>query len=498
MRKRLVAGLVAAQLALVSTLQAEGTPVSLADVVSKAVANSPDLVLASFQVELARADEMSGSAYFDPTLKAGYAIAKPKGDELQAAATASNARSLTLGVSKLLENGIYTDLAVTMNSSIDDSEYSPVNPASIAFTINVPLLKGIGDNNMAYADYRSKSFEREAAEADLSQKVAAILNTAVEAYWDYKAAAALLKFRIESENQVRGWMDSADTVGGGGARLKGYLDEKVRATSEARQKLVAARNALATAIGISHDEAKSLGPAGDSFPVDWDRVMKSFDKDQVSEHWRKLALENRFDIKALELRFQGADAMYEAAKRDTLPKLDLAVILQQDSIGFGRDNLAGHIDSLRENTGELGHTISLNLEYPLGNNAARATETQTRLGRLQAEVQYNNSKRTISLDVDTVASQVASALSSVESTKRSADAYASSLYELQQREGGVAAGIFDLLDTETAWIDAVTSHVNALSGLAKAIINARLQTGTLIQPVKDVKEVSLNDLTRLP
>nr|CAX84231.1 Outer membrane efflux protein [uncultured bacterium] len=557
-----------------------GKPISLSEVVQNTIGRSAEIIIASVQKELARAEEQGATANFDPKLSASYAINTVRGyefpQELRTLGTVAsqstfmtehqNNKALKLGLNSLFRSGIFADLSVEMLSSDDAKKkydlqnglnninaapaavraaaglngltndagtYMPVNPSTIQFLVNIPMLKGRGDREMATSNETSKRLQREAADARISHAVATILNKSIVAYWNYKAALATLEYRLQSEGKVKHWLEKVPNVpntGSGTTRavqkgatkknvavaanaqapkqqvsynsakeqIQGYLEKKANDVSAARQLVAAARNNLATAAGIPATDAQSLGNATDEFPRNWDAVLRSFNISDASQRWSEMALAQRLDVKAARLERDAMNALHEGAKNQLMPSLDLTLIAKQQGLELGKSGLSGHVNSLSENTGDIGFTGMLAMEYPLGNNKAESMVAKTSLGLMKNEHEYQDKLRTVALEVNTSANEIKNNLEQVHAIKRSLDSYGSALATAENQKIHSMSDVNNLLDTETRWIDAVTDFIKALNSTASAITNARYLTSTLVEPVQDIKQVKLTALTELP
>ncbi|MBF0135017.1 MAG: TolC family protein [Magnetococcus sp. DMHC-1] len=558
-----------------ATAGVDGKPISLSDVVQSTISHSSEIIIASVQKELARADEQEASANFDPKLSASYALNYVRGyefpKELRAMGEAGkqstfmtdhqNNKALKLGLGGLFRTGIFSELSVEMlssedtkkkydlqnglsamaalpapartalgvnNLSADAGSYMPVNPSSIQFMINIPMLKGRGDREMATSNETSKRLQREAADARISHAVATILNKSVVAYWNYKAALSTLDYRLQSEAKVKQWADKIPNVTSKAQpnartakkntpatkgvdntkpqanytsvkeQIQGYLDKKANDVSAARQQVIAARNNLAAAAGIPAAEAQAVGQATDEFPRNWDSVMRSFNIDDASKRWTEMALAQRLDVKASRLEKDAMTALNEGAKNQLMPSLDLTLIAKRDGLELGKSGADGFANSLSENTGDLGFTGMIAMAYPIGNNKAESMVAKTNLGVMKNQSEYQDKLRTVALDVNTAANEIKNNLQQVQAIKRSLDSYGSALASAEASKIQQPSDVNNLMDSETRWIDAVVDFIKALNNTAASITNARYQTSTLVEPIQDIKQVKLTSLTELP
>lgn len=533
-------------LAIGSHAADDAKPLLLQEAVKLAVKNSPQLIMESVNVDMARANEQDAGGVFDPTLTASAAYDAVRGyqypSELQDFGSNPNVKKvdfmtehvnnteLKTGLTKLFRNGMYTDFSIALQSSDDAKkrqdlawnvipnmqplgiktdpsvgDYFPAYPSRVQFLLNVPLLKMRGENNLPAANETMMRLKREAAELTMKHAVATIIQNVVNSFWAYKVAQVQLQYQMNSEKRIEQWLASLEKRVGSAtnankelAHLRGYLTQRGVDVSKAREAVSQTRNTLALALGVSAEEARKIGPAADDYPLDWTEVLSKFDDAAMQRRWNDLAQNNRPDLKAAALQLDAASAIHLGALNDELPKLDLALILKQQGLAASGSGLQPRLDSLSEGSSALGYTVQLSYAMPLGNNKAKAMVTKTRFGKLQAEVQYGDAKRSVSLAVDTAVNTLRTSLTSLDAARRQTEYSVAAIDSLFKNDSVDPNKVFDLVVLETSRMSAFTNHINALLAVANAMTMAHYQTGILIKDTGNIQEVSIGDLSRLP
>jgi len=528
-----------------------GGVLTLQDALRIAIKNAPSMMIASIQVDLAKAGETAAGDPFDTSFKTSMAYDQVRGynypKELQqfSAATGGslpastfmtdhqNNTELKSSLTKLFRNGIYTDFTIAIQSSDSAkvrsdfspipaglvatglkpgavlSDYTPLHPSTMQLTFNFPLLKFRGSDNIASANERMLRKQREAAEMNLKQGVASIMLSVVDSYWGYKAALVKLQFTQESETQVARWLgkmektlesrriSSSDSSVKEIGYLKGYAIQLSGDVSKAQQVVNVARNKLAQALGVSSDEARTIVGAKDDFPVEWSNVLASFNDELLRKKWNDLAEQNRFDLKAAQLQLDAAKSIYLGAQNDEQSKLDLSLVLKHQGLSMGG---GGGIDfsSVQGGGSDLASTVVLSYELKLNNNKAVAQVTKTRYLALQKEVELNNAKRSVALSVDTAVSSMHNSLIALMAARKQTEEYVLALNQLVQDDSIKLGGVFDLVSVEQARLKSVSDHVTAVQNVALAVSAAHFQTGTMIKQMDSIQEVNVANLTILP
>ena len=512
-----------------------------------AIANSSSLVTASVQVDLAKADELSAADPFDVNFTTSMAVERVRGyeypDELQqvsaatdGAVTAStfmtdhqNNEQLKSGLNKVFRNGVYTELSIELNSSDSDKteadiadvipalndtglrsgarvkDYSPVHPSSIQLTFNVPLMKFSGDNNIAAANEKMFRYQREAAEMDLNQKVAGIIQGVFTGYWEYEAALTKLKFTQESKMLVDRWLTNVSAgkqaEGTDAAKhisyLNGYKTELSVDVSKAKEAANVARSQLAQVLGVSSSDAKKITKLADDFPLNWSSTLAYYDNDRIAKKWHALAEANRFDLKAAKLQLDAAKAIHAGSQNDAKSKLDLSFVLKQQGLGLGGSEYVD-FSSLNDGRSDLGYTVQLSFEKKIGNYKAEAQANKTRHLTRQKDAEYNNARRSIEIAVDSAIRSLYNSLIALKAAKQQSKHYQIAVNGIVKNDSFDLTDVYDLVTVEQARLQSFTDHVSAVLNVANAIGNARFQTGTMIKKIGDIHQVEVNDLTRLP
>lgn len=512
-----------------------------------AIANSSSLVTASVQVDLAKADELSAADPFDVNFTTSMAVERQRGyeypDELQQVSAATNGavtastfmtdhqnnEQLKSSLNKVFRNGVYTELSIELDSSDSDkteadiadvtaalnetglrsgarvNDYSPLHPSTIQLTVNVPLMKFSGDNNIAAANEKMFRYQREAAQMTLNQQVAGIIQNVFTSYWDYEAALTKLQFTEESKALVDLWL--ANVSAGQQARtvdaakhisyLNGYKTELSVDVSKAKEVANVARSQLAQVLGVSSSDAKKITKLADDFPLNWNSTLAYFDNARIAKKWHALAEANRFDLQAAKLQLDAAKAIYSGSQNDAKSKLDLSFVLKQEGLGMGGNEYVD-LSSFNDGRSDLGYTVQLSFEKKIGNYKADAQVNKTRHLTRQKDAEYKNARRSIEIDVDSAISSLYNSLIALKAAKQQSKHYLIALNGIVKNDTFDLVDVYDLVSVEQARLEAFTDHVTAIQNVANAIGNARFQTGTMIKKIGDIHQVEVNDLTRLP
>ncbi|MCV6637965.1 TolC family protein [Candidatus Albibeggiatoa sp. nov. NOAA] len=504
-----------------------GGSLGLMDAAQLTIKNSPKILLQTLAVDAAKAGEQIQAGAFDWTTYAtigGGQERIPRFEKPHQKQVPTGARldhdlfKATAGISKLFRNGMVSNFSVNMvkndpyltdiNPALNFDNARTINTSTVKFTLKVPFLKGAGTVS-ANANEKAAQLNRKAAESTFEHFVTSTLLSTVQAYWNYKAAQVNLKVQTDSKERVTKIINRVEDVVSKQSnpsqyepdlqRLYAYLADKKRNLSEAEEMLNSNRNALATSLGIPAAQAGQIGFAEETFSDNWVDVAKRFDKTFMQDYLSGLALQNRLDLKASELKHEASATKLAKARKDLLPSLDLNLTAASRGLEFGSDADA-YFSSLHERTEGYDATAYLSFRYQLGNNRAKGSLLAAKTAHQRTLISFNELKRKIKLQMNTSVGTLERALKQVEDAKQSADLYEKSFLGFK---GSITDNlktdvVFQIMDTETKLIEAKADYVSALFGLANTIASLRFQTGTLVNANDDIQQISLQDVTTLP
>ncbi len=537
-------------LAAPSLFSGNALAIGLNEVTSLAIKNSPQIMTAGIDVKLKGADVDVAHKFFDPKIESEYTSTSlggfgyPKEIEnlslasLTGGATPSpsflpdNVRTedFKLALKNIYTNGIYTEVGINitqrdsekdklsasaavsalnnggMGANIDD--FFPLTYGVLKFVTRVPLW-GRGDLAEAIGDYESKKLKLEAAMANMNYAISSTLANAVYAYWDNQAAAGKYQLRKESVERVEKWVSRIDEVIKGmenpagvrtqfGAdlnRIDGFMKEKRKDLTNAKTDLDQSRANLANAIGVPLSKAVSMGDATDPLLDPSSINLGLVD----AKAWYDRALSSRLDIEALRLEDKAADSLLEWMKDYAKPELNVIGALHQQSAHFGSNGTVSNMwDSATSQSGKLGTTIGLQLNWVLGKTASKGRITQATLNKMKNQIALNNTVRKVEVDLKGLADKVNSTVNTAHTAAQSAEAYHVSVKASQADKNQTFAAAYRQFESERDWVNAEVDRVNALATLSKVVVEVRHQTATLLERTDDSSQVKLQDIVKLP
>ena len=190
----------------------------------------------------------------------------------------------------------------------------------------------------------------------------------------------------------------------------------------------------------------------------------------------KKALANRPELAELQSQVTSAELQAKVAKNQTLPSLNLT-----SSIGFnGADAAYGRTT---ERVGSMGYpawSVGLQLDYPLGNQAAENDYVRNRLRSEQLRTQLASQKSSLETEVRIAIRTVQSSFKQLDVSDR-ARLYADERLKayIKKNEVGLATNK-DVLDVETDLTTARTNQIKAQLAYSTALSQLWKATGELL------------------
>ncbi|HRK29725.1 MAG TPA: TolC family protein [Tepidisphaeraceae bacterium] len=355
---------------------------------------------------------------------------------------------------------------------ISDSQWT----TDFTFTFSQPILRGGGiDANLA--SIRIAFYQYQQIEARTKLRVLTVLSDADRAYWRLYAAIKNLQVRRQEYDLAVRQLERARRRVTAGAvaevevtRAESGVADRVSNVVQAERDLRVQLRELKRIInqpGLEMDTDIILQPASEP------RFLNvRFDRTALAER----AIRDRMEILETELAILQQNESVKLAKNDLLPLLSVQYRYNANGVGEGFDE---SFDLLSDND-FADHSVGLQLEIPLGNQAARS-----RLRRALAQRQQQLATRQLREQV--IRQEVLRAVTDLETSwqailaARQAVAAAARVVQLEERqfEQGIRTST-EVLDAQTNLANAQAQEIRAIAEYQIAQIDIALSTGTLL------------------
>ncbi len=479
---------------------------NLIDAVRLTLTRDPNIRINEERVQFARGQLERESGAFDYTFDTATSkgisrVPRTELERIQTAGRTNVSDNVTdlinqrVGISKQLRSGPSLSLGADINRFDDTFDRAAINRANISFVINVPLLKGAGASSQAAAE-RAAQIGVDAAlleqAHDTSQR---ILNTTV-AYWTCLGVEKDLTILKGSAEQSQALFDKVKQLVAGGeipaAELKqaaADVAEKRASVDAGQQRLLQARHAFALAIGADGSEHESTALPLEVWPqVDTNRppALASADPQIVQS-----SLARRADYQSSLKAGRAAQILETAARRDLRPQLDLSLETGYSGLSEGSQfkRFYGAADPSAVNGPNA--MASLRFVYPFGNHAAKGLLAQRSSLRKQAELQQQDSARTIRSAITVAFSELASTRDELIKARIASLLYHEAVTNEREKLRIGSSTILDVINTADRLSSAEIRSNEALVRYAIALARVRFETGLLVATA-DLPQVNLD------
>ena len=362
---------------------------TIEQVIARALANSPEIRVVSFNPTIAKQNITKAASEFDVTAFSSINYESednPPNSIYQAGQ--SDERTLESGISKKTTTGSEWSLSYALTRNWDDlsgrplpTRYEPI----LGFQLRQPLLRDAWkDVTLAGVDIAKLNYE--IALLDFRNKAEDITTETISTYWRLMQARRnleiyqnLLDRTIDTYERVQGRRE-IDATDVHIRQTEAYVKIREAALLQTNKQVIDAQDVLIRLMGDSQLNA-----------FDEFYIVPSSEPSQVIEEYEvskllELGLQKNPVIQQAKLDIEIADINIRVAKNQDMPRLDLVTSARTQGLARGHENAHDNL-----NTGDyVSYGIGLSFEYPLGNRQREAELLQRRIQRRQAVVGLQN------------------------------------------------------------------------------------------------------------
>ena len=457
---------------------------SLDEAVRRALVNSLDIAVVSFDPAISREQMLEAAAEFDVVFFADFTYAS---DNEQVATTfeagESKTRTWEAGLTQKTVTGATWAASWTMTRTWDNSAFSTLAKRyepMLLLEVSQPLLRDAwGQFNLA--NLRLARINHQITVAQFRQKVENVITEVIGTYWVLVQARREVQIQEDLLSETNNTLRRVEARGDLDATAVQIRQAEAAAADRSARVIRAQKLAqdVQDALGrLMADEQLNLLSGYEIVPTTEpiDQLVQLDETDQLLSalQFNPLLEQAREGIAAADIRVR-------VAKNQRLPRLDLTA--SGSFVG-----LSANANEAHENMGSLDYAsyrIGIRLEYPLGNRVLRSRLRRAKLSRLQAIADLQNT-------ADLIAQQVRERIRQVRSTHREFQAHRkaaqaareqlTALKDVEELRGRLTpeflqvklAAQESIAASESAEMQALISHNTALVELARA-------TGTVLE-----------------
>ncbi len=395
----------------------------------------------------------------------------------------SRSVTVTPGVRMPLLTGGTVNVALPVGQSRNNNSFSTLNPASTAdleFSISQPLLRGAG-RRANTAGIRIAQYNQQVSEARTKLEAIRQLAAIDRAYW------RLYRARKELEVAQQQYELADVQLGRATRRVTAQTAaeiETVRAEAGLAQRLetiIVAQNNILQAQrefkrilnlpGLTVDTTTIVQLSTEPDPVEY-----LFNRDELVQK----ALSLRMEMLQTELQLAADAATIGLEKNRALPLLSLDYTYRINGLGGSTQDA---FQMLKQNNFE-DWQVGLNLEVPLGNEAARSRVRRAILERLQRLASKEQQQLAIRQEVLNAIDELDTGWQRILAARQST---ALSTRSLRAEERQFSVGLStstNVLDASTRLAESQFAEIRAITDYQTAQVDLAFATGTLLGAAK--------------
>ena len=462
----------------------ESLDLSLSDARTAALANNLGLSATLIAPEIANQRVNQERAAFDSvfTLAASWADTDAPTSSTLVGSQSRN-QSIAPGIRIPLMTGGTVTVSAPVNRFSSNNTFSTLNPAwttDLEISLSHNLLRGAGRRATTHA-LRLADLDRQTSLAQTKLEVIRILADVDRAYWRLYASTKALEVVEQQYTVAQTQLESAQRKRQAGTgtevdvvRAQSGLADRVESIILAQNDVKLQQRTLKQLInmpGLSVDTTTRLLP--DSTP---DPVEYLYDLESLTSS----AVDNRMEMLELEIQLARQAAAIGFAENQKLPLVALNYTYRVNGLA---GSLGNSYDILAQNEFE-DWSVGLNAEFPLGNEAAKASLAQAILSRLQSLASRDAREQAITTEilnaVDNLQSTWHRILASQESVLLNARLLAA---EKRQFDVGRSTSTI-VLDADANLANARLAEIRAIVDYQIAQIDLAVASGTLLGQAK--------------
>ncbi len=455
-----------------SSRQALEAPLEITwlEAVTSALQHNRGLTVQRMNPALRQTLEEQAQARFDPILRAGLSGSRgrdqtPAGESRQTTALQAEA-----GIARFFDTGTRIDLQ--LETARLDSDAQPAEPYTTraGLVVGQALLQGAG-REVNLAELRQARLDTELSIHELQAFIETLVAQVETIYWDYVLARSQVRIFEESlELAQRQLAETRQRIDVGdlaetelaASQAELALRQEALINARSRQRSLQVRLLRLIQPQLSNPDQHDVVPRSQpQIPV--------YSLGSPAEHLA-MAQNRRPEVRQAELLLERGQLELIKTRNGLLPRMDAFVRL--GTRGYA-DSFLGGFEDLTGDRYEL--TAGLEFEMPWRNRAARSRHTRASISLSQQEESLRNLVDLVREDVETAIIEVHRARQQVAATAATRHFQEEKLRaeNAKFRVGRttailVAAAQRDLVASQVAEVEALTSHLKALVNLFRA------------------------------
>jgi len=464
----------------VSNVYSDGSPLSIRDVIQHALENNLQLKVDRISKDIQKENYNAVSTIFDPKVKAeasvGSTSSKTERDTFR-----SDIEKLDASVSKLIENG--DTLLVSLASKRQKT--NPYLPGVIGTQTNIshnlaisykkPLMKGKG-KDVVTTEIQMEKNNLMSEILRLEQKMIDTITLAQVYYWELYKSKEQLIAKIKSLELAREFLKTTQEKLDMGLIANNELLQAQAEVASREEAVIIAENTVKNNqdLLVLYTYGK-IQVKEDSLVLTQKPLFEKLKMIQTETQIQK-AMDFRIDYQIAKFVLENAMISYQYYKNQSLPKVDLNLILSINGDGKSNNVANDQFFSGDNYSGQIG----ISFEYPWKLRRDKANLAKAMHKKNQAELSLEKIKQSIVLDVRKTLRNVLSLEKRFASTKVAQNLAEEKLkMELDRFQSGYSTS-YNVLQFQRDYTDAMVKNINASVDYQIARVNLEQSTGVTL------------------
>lgn len=467
---------------------------------------------------------------FEPTLKMQATVTRNTTAATTVLAGSASPSTLSgsydIGFTQTLPTGTLLGVDATLSRSSSNSSLSSLNPnwsAALRYSFTQHLLQNFGRAANLHSVHVAQ-LNQKISNTQFERQLIDLVAQAQRSYWDLVFSAEDIKVKQRSVDLAQKTLSDNQTQ----VRIGTLAPiDVVQAESDVATRQLQLVTSTYTERQTQDQVKKLITNQGDPgmvlaklAPMQGVRRPEAADTLPVEEEIR-IALENRPEIKQLQLDLQSKKLDVDYAKNQLLPTVDFIAQYTQNGVAgtkvnnpnsfFGNIPVCGPavpatvsclnpdlIGGLGTGLGQLfsynysGYSAGINIQIPLSNRAAKGEHARATTDMHTSEQRLNSQAQQIALDVRNALTQVEMSKAQIEASTKARELAERRLEAEQKKFDLGASTIRFVLEEQRNVAQAQTDELQSLVSYTKALVELDRATGMTLKKNNVEIEKTLN------
>lgn len=455
---------------------------------------------------------------FEPTLRLQATVNRNTSPSTTVLSGADNPSTLggsyLVGFSQALATGTNVGVDLTINRNSSNSSFSTLNPSwngSVRYSFNQHLLRDYG-RRINTRQIRVAQNNRKISETQFERQLIDLISQAQRTYWDLVFTAEDIKVKQRSmdlaqktfsDNQIQVQIGTLAPI------------DVVQAESEVANRRLQLVTSTYTEAQTQDQVKKFITAQGDPGLVlaklaPTQGVRKPDPSDVLSvEEAIKVALENRPEMRQLQLDSENKDIDLEYSKNQLLPTVDFIASYTQTGVagkkavtsGFFNTNaqvnpdLVGGLGTAFERLfgyNYTGYSVGISVQIPLRNRAAQGDNARAAIEKRTAESRIIAQAQQIALEVRNAITQIEMQKARIEAAQKARELAERRLEAEQKKFDLGASTIRFVLEEQRNVAQTQTDELQSLVNYTKSLVDLDRAMGMTLKKNNIEIEKTLN------